>query len=147
MIMDIQEIMTYLPHRYPFLLLDRVTHAEPGKVIQGYKLVSINEPFFQGHFPSKPVMPGVLMIEGMAQISGILIYLSSQTEPGPEPKFVLAGVDDARFKQMVSPGDKLEYESTLIKDKRGLWKFACRASVDGQLVATATLLNAEIGDD
>ena len=145
--MDIDEILKYLPHRYPFLMLDRVTHAEPGALIQGYKQVSINEPFFQGHFPKKPIMPGVLMIEGMAQIAGILIYLTDNVMPGADPKFVLAGVDDARFKKMVLPGDKLEYTATLLKSKRGLWKFACEASVDGQPVASAQIINAEINHD
>ncbi len=146
MIMGIDEILTYLPHRYPFLMLDRVTEAEPGKVIQGYKLISANEPFFQGHFPARPIMPGVLMIEGMAQIAGILIYLTSNVTPGPEPKFVLAGVERARFKKVVIPGDKLEYEAVLVKGKRGLWKFDCTASVLGKVVASATILNAEIGE-
>jgi 3-hydroxyacyl-[acyl-carrier-protein] dehydratase len=145
--MDINELMRYLPHRYPFLLVDRITHAEPGKYIEGYKNVTANEPFFTGHFPTRPIMPGVLMIEGMAQIAGILIYLTNQEIPGPEPKFVLAGVDDARFKRMVIPGDRIVYKATILKERKNIWKFTCTTTVDDQIACKATIINAELTDD
>jgi 3-hydroxyacyl-[acyl-carrier-protein] dehydratase len=145
--MDIKEILRYLPHRYPFLLIDRVTDATAGDFIRGYKNLSFNEPFFQGHFPAHAIMPGVLMIEGMAQLAGVLIFLTTDVVPGPEPKFVLAGVDDVRFKKMVVPGDRLDYEVKIIKCRNNLWKFACTASVDSQLVASANITNAGISSD
>ncbi len=142
--MDINEILRYLPHRYPFLLVDRVSHVEEGKCIKGHKNVSINEPFFAGHFPGYPIMPGVLMIEGMAQLAGILIYMTNKEVPGSEPKFVLAGVDDVRFKKMVMPGDQLMYEVEIIKERKNIWKFACKSFVDEEMVCSATIINAEI---
>lgn len=142
--MDINEIMRYLPHRYPFLLIDRVVDVEPGSAIKGYKNVSISDPYFQGHFPNEPIMPGVIMIEGMAQLAGILIYLTKGSTPGPQPQFVLAGVDNARFKKRVKPGDQLHYHVQLEKEKQTLWKFSCQALVDDDMVASASIINAEV---
>lgn len=140
--MDIEQIKAYLPHRYPFLLVDRVTAVDPGKTIDGLKNVSINEPFFTGHFPAKPVMPGVLILEALAQLSGILIFKTLDTMPG-DVLFYLAGVDEARFKRVVLPGDQLHLHVELQKSRRGLWKFYCQATVEGELACEATIMNIE----
>lgn len=147
MIMDSNQIKEYLPHRYPFLFIDRVTELVPNEYIVCYKNVSYNEPFFQGHFPIKPIMPGVLIIEAMAQAAGILGLRSREINEGgernPRVTYLLAGVDDARFKRQVVPGDRLEFRATLGGSKRGIYKFTCEASVDGQQVASVELLVAE----
>lgn len=137
---DIDEIMRALPHRYPFALLDRVTHCVPGERAVGLKNVTMNEPFFQGHFPDAPIMPGVLIMESLAQLSGMLAI---RTEVGrtreAHHKLYFAGIDDARFKRPVVPGDQLQLESSLVRRRRDIWRFAVSATVDGTLAASATL--------
>jgi 3-hydroxyacyl-[acyl-carrier-protein] dehydratase len=138
MLMDINEVMRILPHRYPFLLVDRVVEHEAGKRIVGLKNVTINEPFFQGHFPGHPVMPGVLIIEGMAQVGGILAYLASDDEVRKKVCY-FAAIDNAKFRRPVRPGDQLRIEMTALACKRGMWVFAGKAYVDDKLVAEAEL--------
>lgn len=137
--MSPNELAKHLPHRYPFLLVDRVTELAPGQQARGLKMVSINEPFFQGHFPGAPIMPGVLIVEAMAQLSGVLASVTAP-ESAEDSIHYLAGIDAARFKRPVVPGDRLDLESALLMHKRGLMKFACRASVDGELASEAQLL-------
>ncbi|UZD64697.1 3-hydroxyacyl-ACP dehydratase FabZ [Marinobacter sp. AN1] len=141
--MQIDEIMNFLPHRYPFLLVDRVVEVEAGKSIVGYKNVTFNEPFFTGHFPGKPIMPGVLIIEAMAQVSGILGYVTAGRSAADGSIHLLAGSNKARFKRPVVPGDQLRLESTLLSNKHGIWKFDCRALVDGEVVCVAEVMSAE----
>ncbi len=141
--MKIDEVMAFLPHRYPFLLVDRVVEVEEGKSIVGYKNVTINEPFFNGHFPVRPIMPGVLIIEAMAQISGILGYVTAGRSAADGSIHLLAGSNKARFKRPVIPGDQLRLESTLLSNKHGIWKFDCRALVDGEVVCVAEVMSAE----
>ncbi len=142
-VFDIGKILELLPHRYPFLLIDRVLELDIGKRIRALKNVTINEPFFPGHFPVKPVMPGVLMIEAMAQAAAVLAYTSKPLLPGAEQQIVyLAGVDNARFKKMVIPGDQLILEVEVDRIVRNIGKFKCRATVDGQLAAEALLIAA-----
>lgn len=136
--MDIQKIQSLLPHRYPFLLIDRVLECEPGKRLVAIKNVSINEPFFQGHFPSKPVMPGVLLIEAMAQATGLLAMESAEVPK--EAIYYLVGVDKARFKRPVVPGDQLVFEIEVLKTRREIWVFAAEANVDGKMVASAEIM-------
>ena len=135
--MDIQEILDHLPHRYPFLLVDRVLELEPGTRILGLKNVSFNEPFFQGHFPGQPVMPGVLMIEAMAQLAGVLAFASKNRRPADGYLYYLAGVERTRFKRPVVPGDQLMMEARFTVDRRSLVKFECSAWV-GDAVACET---------
>ena len=123
--MDIQKIQSLLPHRYPFLLVDRVVESEPGKRLVAIKNVTINEPFFPGHFPSKPVMPGVLLIEAMAQATGLLAMESADVPK--EAIYYLVGVDKARFKKPVVPGDQLVFEVEVLKHKRDIWVFSAVA--------------------
>ncbi|WIM06213.1 MAG: 3-hydroxyacyl-ACP dehydratase FabZ [Candidatus Nitricoxidivorans perseverans] len=139
--MDIHQILEYLPHRYPILLVDRVLEIVPGERITALKNVSMNEPFFPGHYPHHPVMPGVLIVEALAQTSAILSF-KSQGDKKPDDKSVyyFAGIDGARFKRPVSPGDQLIMESAVKMCKRGIWKFACTAKVDGQVAAEAELM-------
>lgn len=136
--LDIKEIMNILPHRYPFLMVDRVVEMDPGKRIVGVKNVTINEPFFQGHFPGHPVMPGVLIVEAMAQVAGILAYLSSDDEIRKKVCYFMS-IDNARFRKPVVPGDllRLEMESTM--NRRGIWGFNGKAYVVDKLVAEAEL--------
>ncbi|MEQ5837434.1 3-hydroxyacyl-ACP dehydratase FabZ [Marinobacter halodurans] len=141
--MHIEEIMEFLPHRYPFLLVDRVTEVEKGQSIVGYKNISINEPFFNGHFPGKPIMPGVLIIEAMAQLSGILGFVTVDRKPSDGVIHYLAGSSKARFKRPVVPGDQLRLESRFISDKHGIWKFDCRALVDDKVACVAEIMTAE----
>lgn len=141
--MTIQQVMQYLPQRYPFLLVDRVTEVVSGERIVGYKNVTMNEHFFQGHFPGRPIMPGVLMIEAMAQIAGILGFYTYGKSPETGHLYVFAGADNVRFKRQVIPGDKLVLEAPLIGSRRHIYKFSCRALVDGELAASADLLVAE----
>ena len=136
--MDIQKIQSLLPHRYPFLLIDRVLESEPGKRLVAIKNVSINEPFFQGHFPSKPVMPGVLLIEAMAQATGLLAMESAEVPK--EAIYYLVGVDKARFKRPVVPGDQLVFEIEVLKNRREIWVFAAEAKVDGKMAASAEIM-------
>jgi len=135
---DTKGIMALLPHRYPFLLVDRIVALEKGKSISGLKNVTMNEPFFQGHFPGEPVMPGVLMLEGLAQTGGILAILSDPEMLGRLVYF--AGVDKARFRRVVRPGDQLIYQLEMIKQKGKITKMAAKAYVDGQLVTEAELM-------
>jgi len=136
--LDINEIMKILPHRYPFLMVDRIIEIEPGKRIVGLKNVSINEPFFPGHFPEHPVMPGVLIIEAMAQVAGIMAYLGSSEEIRQKVTYFMA-IDNARFRKPVKPGDQLRIEAETIFTKRGIWSMGCKAFVDGTLVTEAEL--------
>ena len=143
---DVTTIHKLLPHRYPFLLVDRVTELEPHKRVLAYKNVSCNEPFFNGHFPGHPVMPGVLVIEALAQAGGLLTQLSN--EAGCDGKlFYLVKVDNARFTKMVVPGDRLELEVTLKRTIRNMALYAGTARVDGQEVASAEILCAEVKGD
>ena len=139
-VMDVQEILRHLPHRYPFLLIDRVVHCDPGKTLTAIKNVSFNEPYFQGHFPDQAVMPGVLILEAMAQATGVLAY---KTRNGRENIYYLVGIDSARFKQPVVPGDQLIIDVEFKQAVRNVWKVDCRAKVDGKLAASAELMCAE----
>ena len=138
--MDILDVLKYLPHRYPFLLIDRVLSYELGKNIQALKNVSINEPFFQGHFPYHPVMPGVLVIEAMAQAAAILTFVTMNHVPDDKSVYYFVGIDSARFKKPVSAGDQLRLDVDIVRNARGLWKFAGRAKVEEAIVAEAELL-------
>lgn len=137
--MDIQTIRSYLPHRYPFLLVDRVIEVTENG-ITGYKNVSINEEFMQGHFPGYPIMPGVLIVEAMAQISGVLGFIMNNETPKPGSLFLFAGAEKVRFKKQVVPGDQLLLQSELIMQKLGIYKYKCTASVDGVMAATAEII-------
>lgn len=141
--MDIHEILEYLPHRYPFLLIDRVVEVVPGKSIHAYKNVTINEPFFVGHFPHHPVMPGVLIMEALAQAAGILSFKTEDKKPTQSDVFYFAGIDDARFKRPVMPGDQLHLHVEIERQMRGVWKFKGEARVEGQLAAEARLMCAK----
>lgn len=136
--MDIQEITNYLPHRYPFLLVDRVIEVDSGKRLVGIKNVTFNEPFFQGHFPQKPVMPGVLIIEALAQATGLLAMESEEVSGAAI--YYLVGVDKARFKRPVVPGDQLRLEVSVQKTRRGIWSFSGKATVDGAVCASAEIM-------
>ena len=142
-VIEIEEIQQYLPHRYPFLLVDRVIEIELGKYIKAYKNVTTNEPFFMGHFPGKQVMPGVLILEAMAQASGILGFKTMGKKPEEGSIYYFVGADSLRFKRPAVPGDQIIFESKVITDKKGIWKFDCKASVEGDLVAKATILCAD----
>ena len=140
--LDINDILRQLPHRYPFLLVDRVLEYEPGKSIRALKNVTYNEPFFIGHFPHRPVMPGVMIIEAMAQAAGILAFRTVDIIPDKDTRFYFAGIDKARFRKPVEPGDQLILKATLGRQMRGIWKFATVAEVDGSEVASAEMLVA-----
>ncbi|MDB6063148.1 MAG: 3-hydroxyacyl-(acyl-carrier-protein) dehydratase [Verrucomicrobiaceae bacterium] len=142
-VMDVNEIREYLPHRYPFLLVDRVLELNLPKSIVAIKNVTINEPFFNGHFPQIPVMPGVLIIEAMAQAAGILGFKSQDKKPVDGSIYYFVGIDDARFKRRVVPGDQLILKAEYISDRRGLWKFACSSYVGNELAASGTILCAD----
>lgn len=142
-ILDIHEVLRFLPHRYPFLLIDRVLELEPGKSLRALKNVSINEPFFQGHFPHRPVMPGVLILEALAQATGILAFKTNGGAPRENTLYYFVGVDKARFKQPVEPGDQLMLQVDLLRTKRGIWMFTGEATVDGKLAASAELMCTE----
>lgn len=136
---NITELYEYLPHRYPFLLVDRVVEMTPGERIRGYKNVTVNEEFFNGHFPGHPIMPGVLIVEAMAQLSGVLAFESKGRRPAQGYTYYLAGTDKTRFKRPVTPGDQLMMESRILADKRGVMKFDCQAFVDGDLACTSEI--------
>ena len=140
--MDILEIMEYLPHRYPMLLIDKVTEFVPEKSIRGIKNVTMNEPFFPGHFPDYPVMPAVLVIEALAQLASILAWRTVGLKPGNGANIFFAAIDNARFRRMVRPGDQLNLEAVLQRQVRGIGKYGVRATVDGELVAEADLMAA-----
>ena len=135
--LDVTEIMKLLPHRYPFLLVDRVTEMDPGKKIVGLKNVTMNEPFFPGHFPGHPVMPGVLIVEAMAQVAAILVYASSDDNKGKITYFV--GIDNTKFRKPVVPGDQLKLELEVIGIRRGIYTFSGKAYVEGKLVTESEL--------
>ena len=138
--MDIHEILEHLPHRYPFLLIDRVLSVDPNKSIVAMKNVTINEPFFPGHYPHHPVMPGVLVIEAMAQAAALLTFKSQGTKPDDKTVYYFVGIDNARFKRPVSPGDQVIFKVEIMFNKRGLWKFSAVAEVDGQVAAEAQIM-------
>ena len=138
--MDIHEILEHLPHRYPILLVDRVLEVIPGERIVALKNVSVNEPFFPGHYPHHPVMPGVLIVEALAQAAAILSFKTLGGKPDDKSVYYFVGIDGARFKRPVSPGDQLILEVSIQANKRGLWKFAAQAKVDDQIAAEAELL-------
>ncbi|MGB4345920.1 MAG: 3-hydroxyacyl-ACP dehydratase FabZ [Burkholderiaceae bacterium] len=139
-ILDINQIKQYLPHRYPMLLVDRVLDWESGKSITAIKNVSINEEFFNGHFPHKPVMPGVLMIEALAQTSALLAFLTMGQKPDDNAVVYFLGIDGARFKRPVEPGDQLRMQVEIIRQSRGIWKFKALATVDGQTAVEGELM-------
>ena len=140
MFMDIHQIIKKLPHRYPFLLVDRVIELEKDVRIKALKNVTINEPFFNGHFPNRPVMPGVLMLEALAQASALLSFSSEGEESDGSRLYYFAGIDGARFKRVVEPGDQLILESTITRRKGAIYKYATRATVDGELAVEAELM-------
>lgn len=140
--MDIQQVLAQLPHRYPFLLVDRVIECIPGKRIHAIKNVTVNEPFFPGHFPHRPVMPGVMILEALAQAAGILAFKTAGVVPDENSRFFFVGIDAARFRRPVEPGDQLVLKATLERTMRGIWKFATVAEVDGVEVASATMMVA-----
>ena len=140
--MDIHQILEYLPHRYPILLVDRVLEVVPGERITALKNVSMNEPFFPGHYPHHPVMPGVLVVEAMAQTAAILSFKTMGVKPDGVSVYYFVGIDNARFKRPVGPGDQLVIDVTLVANKRGIWKFSATAKVDGLVAAEADLICA-----
>ncbi|MGL5360774.1 MAG: 3-hydroxyacyl-ACP dehydratase FabZ [Shewanella sp.] len=141
--MDISEILQYLPHRYPFLLIDRVLDYTPGESLLAIKNVTINEPFFQGHFPVQPVMPGVLILEAMAQATGLLAFKTmSDDVPPPGVLYYFAGIDNARFRRVVVPGDQIHFEVKMIKERRGIGVFYGEAKVDGEVACSAEIMCA-----
>ena len=140
---EAQEIKDYLPHRFPILLLDRVTDVQPGKSLTALKNVSYNEPFFQGHFPESPVMPGVMVIEAMAQACGVLAVCSQGGKRKEGEITLFAGLDEVRFKRQVVPGDQLIFQVELLAHKRGIGKFRATASVEGQLAVEAVIMCAQ----
>ncbi|MFL9610050.1 3-hydroxyacyl-ACP dehydratase FabZ [Methylobacillus pratensis] len=138
--MDIHEILNYLPHRYPFVLVDRVLSLELNKEIVAVKNVTINEPFFPGHFPYHPVMPGVLIVEALAQAAAILSFKTMDTKPNDKSVYYFAGMDNVRFKKPVSPGDQLVLKVSIDRILRGIWKYKGEALVDGAVVAEAEMM-------
>lgn len=138
--MDIHEILDHLPHRYPFVLIDRVISMELGKEITALKNVSVNEPFFPGHFPYHPVMPGVLIVEAMAQAAAILSFKTMGAKPSDDSVYYFAGIDSARFKKPVSPGDQIILNVKIDRILKGIWKYTGTASVDGVIVAEASMM-------
>ena len=141
--LDIYDILKHLQHRYPFLLIDRVVDYEPGKTLVAIKNVTHNEPHFPGHFPNRPIMPGVLILEALAQATGILAFKTADRIPDDNSLYYFVGIDNARFKQPVEPGDQLRLEVEFIKQMRGIWKFKGQALVDGKVVCSADLMCAE----
>lgn len=139
-IIDIHEIQSYLPHRYPFLLIDRVIEYTPGEHLIGIKNITYNEPQFTGHFPQKVIMPGVLILESLAQATGLLAFKTADELSSDKELYYLAGIDNARFKRPVEPGDQLKLAVRLVKHKRNLWKFSGEASVDGEVVVSADIM-------
>lgn len=145
--MDIEEIKKLLPHRYPFLLVDRVVEIELGKSILAYKNITSNEEVFNGHFPDRPIFPGVMIIEAMAQAAGLLGFATVNKQEGDDSLYLFAGADGVRFKRPVVPGDRLMLKAEIDSNKRNIWRFICSAHVDEQLVCQATILCALQGDN
>lgn len=141
--MDVNEIRRYLPHRYPFLLVDRVVELNLGKSIVAYKNLTVNEPFFDGHFPDQPVFPGVLLVEAMAQAAGILGFKTMDKTPEDGSIYYFVGADKLRFKRPCVPGDQVMLRAAIVSDRRGIWKFDVSADVDGQMCASAQILCAD----
>lgn len=141
--MDISDIRTFLPHRYPFLLVDRVVEVHAGESIVAYKNLSINEPFFDGHFPGNPIFPGVLLLEAMAQAAGILGFYSQGKTNEDGSTYYFAGADNLRFKRACLPGDQVMLRATVVSQRRGIWKFDVSSDVDGEMAASATILCAD----
>lgn len=144
-VMDIQEILKYLPHRFPFLLIDKIIEIKEGESIVAIKNVTINEQFFVGHFPIQPVMPGVLILEALAQAAGVLAYKSTNTLPSDGVLYLFAGIDNARFRRVVVPGDQLRLEVKVLRSKRDMWKLEASAYVGDELACSAELLSARRG--
>jgi 3-hydroxyacyl-[acyl-carrier-protein] dehydratase len=140
--LDIEAIMQQLPHRYPFLLVDRVMECEAGKQVRALKNVTFNEPFFQGHFPHRPVMPGVLIIEALAQAAGVLAFKTANVVPNADTRFYFVAIDNARFRKPVEPGDQLILKVAFRRAFKGIWKFHGVAEVDGKEVASAEIMVA-----
>jgi len=140
--MDIMNILKQLPHRYPFLLVDRVLECHPGESIRALKNVTYNEPFFAGHFPARPVMPGVMIIEALAQTAGILAFVTTDTVPNKESRFYFVGIDKARFRKPVVPGDQLLLSAQLERSFKGIWRFSTVARVGEDEVAHAEMMVA-----
>lgn len=140
--MDIQEVLRRLPHRYPFLLVDRVLECRSGESIRALKNVTINEPFFPGHFPQRPVFPGVMILEALAQTAGILAFVTAGVYPEDDRQLFFVGIDKARFRRPVVPGDQLMMKATLQRSLRGIWKFSTVAEVDGEEAASAEMMVA-----
>ena len=143
MTFDIEEVRNRLPHRYPFLLVDRVVDIQPGKSIKAYKNLTANESFFEGHFPVNPIFPGVLLLEAMAQAAGILGFVTMSKTPADGSVYYFVGADNLRFKRPCIPGDQVMLYAQIIGDRRGIWKFSVEAEVDNELAASATILCAD----
>ena len=141
--LDIHQVLEHLPHRYPFLLVDRVLEVVPGKSIHAYKNITMNEPYFVGHFPHHPVMPGVLIMEALAQAAGILSFKTMESKPDANSVFYFVGIDECRFKKPVMPGDQLHLHIQIQRQMRGIWKYIAEARVDGEIVAEAKLMCAK----
>ena len=139
----ITELSEYLPHRYPFLLIDRVTETVVGERIKGYKNITANEELFNGHFPGQPIFPGVLMLEAMAQLSGVLAFETKGVRPADGTNYLFGGVEKARFRRQVIPGDRLDLESTIVAERKIMMKFECAAFVDGEIACSAVLTVVE----
>ena len=140
--MDIQEILEYLPHRYPFLLVDRVLDFTPGEVLTAVKNITMNEPYFTGHFPGRPILPGVIILEAMAQAAGILAFKTMQKVPDKNSVYLFVGIDKARFRRQVTPGDQLHMRVEMLQQRRDMWKFKAVGSVDGVIACQAELMSA-----
>jgi 3-hydroxyacyl-[acyl-carrier-protein] dehydratase len=145
--LDISQVMRHLPHRYPFLLVDRVLEVIPGKTIRAIKNVTINEPFFPGHFPHRPVMPGVIILEALAQAAGILAFQTAGVLPDENSKLYFVGIDGARFRRPVVPGDQLILKAEFKRAMRGIWKFSTSAEVEGVEVCCADMMVAPEAKD
>lgn len=142
--LEVKDIFNYLPHRYPFLLVDRVSNIEVGKSIKAYKNITYNEPQFTGHFPNIPIFPGVMILEAMAQCTGILAFHTMNEMPNNKYMYYLAGVDKCRFKKPVIPGDRIDFSISIITNKRNIWKFNASAAVDDKEVASAEIICAKV---
>ena len=141
--LNIQDLFEYLPHRYPFLLIDRVTALEPGESVKGFKNITMNEDLFNGHFPGQPIFPGVLMLEALAQVSGVLAFQTRGTRPADGVTYLFGGVEKTRFRRPVIPGDRLDMESKILADRSKMMKFEANAFVEGDLACSAVLTVVE----